>query len=241
MKSFKAIVCVVALLSLVVVGIAALDETPASWVIASNFGDRDYTTVTTVIAQVGSRSIDLYFDEGAWLITNNVTFPTNITVHVVEGAQFSIPTNVVLTFRGGFEAGHYKVFGGLGTATGNGRFLWQKDSWGDSSQYQPGTGDISVAMESSSNFFIAYSDAGDAIVSNGVIEWATNLFIAAPGGTAVIDTVIASNFAYIGASLVIPSELDEQYGAAKVDSFRKVSNITNINANADFGDFWKQA
>ena len=165
----------VGILGAVVIG--GLSPTPASWVVASESAvgtNRNYSVVTGILARVGSRPINLIFDEGDWLLTNNVAFPTNVTVTVVEGARFVIPTNVALAFNGGWQAGHYAVFEGEGTASGTAQFLWNVSEWGDPTQYQPGTGDINFAINGLSNWVVGFVTNTAANVSNGIIPYVDN-------------------------------------------------------------------
>lgn len=68
---------------------------------------RDYITVSNVIAKIGStREVDLLFDGGAWNVTNNVTFSSNIGIMFSAGTSFtnSTTTKRTITVNGYIEA-----------------------------------------------------------------------------------------------------------------------------------------
>jgi len=154
-----------------------LAVTPASWIIASESAEgtnRNYSVVTGLLAEIDTRPVNLIFDEGDWLLTNNVTFPTNVKVTVVEGARFVIPTNVVLNFAGGWDAGHFAVFEGLGTATGTAQFLWNVTEWGDPTQYKPGEGDINAQFTSVTNWVVDFVSTAQTNTSNDLVTYVDN-------------------------------------------------------------------
>lgn len=124
-------------------------------ILASNYGSRNGATLTNVITLLSNRACRLIIDSGDWDITNNVSFPTNVTLHVARGSRLRITNGIVVTVNGGFEAGFYEVFVGLGTptgtATGNAQFLYRLSEWGSATSYNIGTGRLSQVVVSNEN------------------------------------------------------------------------------------------
>lgn len=176
-------------------------------VLAGNYGGRNGLTLTNVIGLVSNRPCRVIIDGGDWDSTNNVTFPTNITLHIARGSRIRMTNGTVLTINGGFEAGFYETFAGLGspsgTATGQASFLYRISEWGDLNTYNIGTGRLGYVAVSNNNLTLfsgltgsfdrlivqdwihGYSGTGDFYQAN-----ATNLLVRK---TAVVTTLIATN------------------------------------------------
>jgi hypothetical protein len=80
----------------------------------------DSSAFNTAISRIGSRKVDLIFPSGTYdLISNNVTFPENITLVFLQGAILNVGSGITLTINGEVKAGISQIFSGSGTITGN--------------------------------------------------------------------------------------------------------------------------
>lgn len=106
---------------------------------------RNATTITNQIARAGARNVHFVADGGYFSILKDITWPTNVTIEVIEGSHFDFSGgSATMTFQGNqFIAGDYLCFtGATGVATGNARFPYRYDAWGDTNRYFLGNGPL---------------------------------------------------------------------------------------------------
>lgn len=60
----------------------------------------------------------VYFPPGTYLVSLAITFPSNVTAELSNGAKLSINTGFTVTINGSIDAGLYQIFSGLGTVVG---------------------------------------------------------------------------------------------------------------------------
>jgi hypothetical protein len=103
--------------------------------------NRNSAEINTAITAAGTSSIQFGFDGGAYTISNNVTFPSNIAIKVYSGSSFAISSGIVMNFRTNhFDAPAKTIFSGTGTATGTVRTVYRWPEWGSSTLYNIGNG-----------------------------------------------------------------------------------------------------
>ena len=159
---------------LLTVATAAYGGTPRSSadVIASMYGDRNDTTLTTVTGLIGARTCRLIIDSGDWYVSNNLSIATNITVCVEPGARFNIVSGKTLTLNGPFEAGRYEVFTGSGTTAGSPKLVYRFSEWGDATTYPMGSGVVegvtNALLSSTLTVSGAWSITNDASVIDDI-------------------------------------------------------------------------
>ena len=156
-----------------------LNQVPSSDVLVSAFGARTDTTITNLIAAVGTRHCNFVFDGGPWLIsTNNVTFSSTIGVTVTAGAYFDVTNGAVMTFNGGgFNCGNQVAFSGTGSATGTAYFIYRWPAWGDTGRFVIGQGvyaGVSPALDGTTLTLTGDEHVRDVWMRNG---YATDMTI----------------------------------------------------------------
>ena len=73
------------------------------------------TTIQAAITAAGSNVALLALRPGTWVISDNLTIPSNITLKIVAGAYLQIASGKVVTFASPPQIGLYPVFTGTGT------------------------------------------------------------------------------------------------------------------------------
>jgi len=116
-------------------------------IFAGDRGDRSSTTLNTIITALGNRSKTVVLDGGPWVITANVTFPTNLAVVVLPGAYMAVSAGYVVTIDGPLIAGDYRIFSGAGQASGNADFTHRFVSWGSTNLFDVGVGKVAVTAD----------------------------------------------------------------------------------------------
>jgi hypothetical protein len=143
----------------------------------------DYTdtSIAAAIAAIGTANATLLLRPGTWVISNNISFPSNIKVKLPPGALLSIATGKAVTFNQPPEIGYYQVFSGLGTAAfsadaiGEINALW----WGDYTEAA-----ITAAISSiGANTADLYLAPGLWTISNGFTV-PSNINLVVPNGVA---------------------------------------------------------
>ena len=140
-KITKSILLVFIALTIAAVG----QRITRSSIYASDYGDRNSTTLNSVLSKLGTKETELVLDGGVWTITNDVTFASNICVRFEQGCWMNVYTGKTVTFNSGdllASDKHQKLFDGYGVVTGNARFLLSQDEWTTNAWQVPGTGDI---------------------------------------------------------------------------------------------------
>lgn len=81
-------------------------------------GGVNYTaaTINLAISSIGSSKVRLLLRQGSWVLEDDVTVPSNITLEIADGALITT-TGYTLTISGGLVAPPQKVFSGTGTVT----------------------------------------------------------------------------------------------------------------------------
>ena len=120
-------------------------EIPSKQIVARNYGSRDSITLTNITTKIGgTNKYVIIIDGGAWSISNNVTFGTNLALYLTPETYFDISAGSTVTVNGAWMADATRKFSGSGWATGSASFPWRHDEWGSTTQYNIGTGYISV-------------------------------------------------------------------------------------------------
>ena len=73
------------------------------------------STLVAAIATVGSTEATIYLAPSNWIITANLTIPSNITFKPERGALLVINSGKTLTINGPLDAGSYQIFSGSGS------------------------------------------------------------------------------------------------------------------------------
>ena len=148
----------------------SLNKTPSSDVLVSAFGSdgRTGTTLTNFITTYGTRELRAIIDGGKWDVTNNVTWPTNMTVSVTPGSWFEITNSVVMDFQSNsLEAADWALFAGSGSATGAASFLYRWPIWGDEGDFHIGDGRLGTNVWNiSTNIDVVTVEADDGYFAN---------------------------------------------------------------------------
>jgi len=129
---------------------------------------RTDVAISSALNAIGSTNKRaIYLDPAAWVISNDLTITSNITLRCPPGVDIQVAAGKTLTIEGAIEAGPYQIFSGTGTVTISGVQIIH-DQWTDGSgnDYYPSTDD-SIDLGSSSNQFKdIYSDG--TIYSDGI-------------------------------------------------------------------------
>lgn len=79
-------------------------------------GDFTNANITLALTAIGSSTgATLFLRPGTWVISADLTIPSNITLELPNGAVMQIATGKTLTINGSFKAGLYQVFDCVGT------------------------------------------------------------------------------------------------------------------------------
>jgi hypothetical protein len=85
--------------------------------ILNSYGDTTTALQNALNAYSGStQNVTFLFKDGTYTVGSSMTFSTNITVKMLNGAKFSIDSGRTLTISGNLEANNQDIFDGLGTA-----------------------------------------------------------------------------------------------------------------------------
>ena len=116
-------------------------QVPHGYRIARNWGAKTSATLTNLLADLGSTEHwVVVLDGGAWTISTNVTFGTNIHLVIMDDTYFNIATSQTVTVNGRWTKGPTMAFTGDGEAAGDADFLYRWTEWGDETQYDIGVG-----------------------------------------------------------------------------------------------------
>ena len=166
------------------------------------------TQLTNLISGIGSRQVELVFDGGAWGINTNVTFPTNISVCLVDGSYFTISNGMLMTFQtNNFLCGRQLAFTGSGKATGTAVFVYRWPEWASVSQAVIGAGEIGITnldntsilntresftMDNNTTGDMEYVDIERAVLQTVSIADGTGTFDTVTAGTATVTKITAN-------------------------------------------------
>ena len=151
-----------AMMIMLCIGATTLNRTPASDYLASSFGARNGITLTNAIKQLDNRSVNLIIDGGVWQISNNVAFPSNMSVQITPGSWFNVYLGRKITFsNNAFVADCQLCFAGNGSATGTAKFLYRWPQWGNENRFVIGNGQLSSAIVSNQSFTMVSGTTGD--------------------------------------------------------------------------------
>ena len=94
-------------------------------------GGDAYTDVTlnTALGTVGSNACIFLLQPGTWVLSENVTIPATIALHVPRGTTLNIAAGKTLTINGTLEAGEYAIFSGTGTIAGTPKIRTKDPTW----------------------------------------------------------------------------------------------------------------
>jgi len=185
----------------------------------SDRGPRNLATLTNSLAGVASLPYTFALDRGTWVVTDDLTVPTNVTVFMLPGAKFSISSGKTLELLGGFVAGVEEVFTGSGTASGPAVFPYRIPEWGSTSQYAIGEGYLETEFDSR---YSTFSTNDSYTYADGTTQSVDRLVVRGPmtGTTATVDRVVA-DVIDVGVANVDTGNLD-------------VANIGDLNVTGDF-------
>lgn len=131
------------------------DQVPCRWY--GTNGNKDDVTISAAISALGTRNTRLVFDGGLWWVSNNVVFPSNLTLEIRSDTYFSVATNKTIGFIGNnLIAEDRAVFAGSGMVTGWARFPFRYSAWGPTnlvligSGYQTNTAADALALSTAS-------------------------------------------------------------------------------------------
>ncbi len=102
---------------------------------ASVYGSNTSYTLSNVFEQVAGREMAIGIDRGAWLVDENLTVPSNVTLFVKRGSYFLLTNSATMTILGEVAAGDHLVFmkapeGGECMVDGtNGTFTFATSNW----------------------------------------------------------------------------------------------------------------
>lgn len=85
-------------------------------------GGTAYTdaTITAAINDIGSTSSTIKLAPGTWIISNDITIPSNISIIIPKGAIASVASGKTLTINGPLDDGLWQKFSGSGSVLGIG-------------------------------------------------------------------------------------------------------------------------
>ena len=83
--------------------------------VADRYGAQTSATLTLALAAIGSDQATLKLLPGTWVISSDITIPTNVTLKPERGAILSVTTTKTLTINGSLDAGPYQIFSWTGT------------------------------------------------------------------------------------------------------------------------------
>jgi hypothetical protein len=106
------------------------DEVNVQSLYCPTVADMTGAAISLAITKVAGNDCVLILSPGEWAISNDLTIPANIIIHLAFGAYFSIATGKVLTFINPPDAGPFQIFTGLGTATVTG-YPQDRAWWGE--------------------------------------------------------------------------------------------------------------
>jgi len=213
---------------LILIPVSAMAQRATRYeIFASEHGTNTSVTLNKIISDRGSQETVLVLDWKTWAITNDVTFPSNFTVRVMEGAKFNVYTNYTLTFRDcDFEAGHYDCFDGAGSVTGSARFLWLQDQWGA----VPGTGDISQVSTWQEWMTNAYPLLDTDYTDDVTMSQVSNVVNGATSGVAFASLARLCDVSGCWADYVDDDTVQITNGCGVcVDEYFEITSVTNID------------
>jgi len=129
------------------------DLTRVGWVgvdVLTLYGDgtdRNDATITKALTGAGNSYCTFYLSPGEWLISNDIVFPSNISVKTPYGATFSIDTGKTLTFYSPehiIAGDRQQIFTGAGDIVFTSAGRAYPDWWAENAT--PGTTDLAAAI-----------------------------------------------------------------------------------------------
>lgn len=87
------------------------------------------TTLNTAAGTVGANNVCFLLQPGTWVLAENVTLASNITLFVPRGTTLQIAAGKTLTINGTLEAGEYIIFTGTGIVAGTPKIRIKDPTW----------------------------------------------------------------------------------------------------------------
>lgn len=110
----------------------AIDYLAAKKVYATDYGDgtKVWATLDDAITEIGSDNVELIIDSGTWAVTDDLIFPSNITLDFQNGAIFQISSSKTVIINNHKCTNNQQIF----DCTGTGKVILQgysscKASW----------------------------------------------------------------------------------------------------------------
>lgn len=87
------------------------------------------TTLNDAAGAVSSNNVCFLLQPGTWVLSDNVTLASNITLQVPRGTTLQVAAGKTLTINGNLEAGEYAIFSGTGTIAGTPKIRIKDPTW----------------------------------------------------------------------------------------------------------------
>lgn len=78
------------------------------------FNVKRYITINDAVQAASVAGGKLLFPPGTYLLDENITVPSNVTLEFTNGSTINIASNIIFTINGYIEAGYYQLFTGSG-------------------------------------------------------------------------------------------------------------------------------
>ncbi|MCH8247090.1 MAG: tail fiber protein [Bacteroidetes bacterium] len=144
-------------------------------IMAKDYGPQTSGTLNKILTDLGSNPGTVVVSGGKWSMTNNLVFPTTMSLVIVPGSTLDIISGVSIGINSELLAGDYLLFTGLGTATGTVKCLYRFTSWGSRTQYNIGDGSHAVTLEQHPNADTnSLDDITEALAGAGITIVRTN-------------------------------------------------------------------
>ena len=189
-----------------IAGIAFAQSVPKDGKIyALGYGGKTDVALNAVLTAVGSDRRTIVISGGEWTISDDVTVPTNVTLEVTGDSYFNIANGEVLTINGTLDAEPTVLFTGSGTAAGSATFLWRASVWGDTNQYNIGSGIISIGNSLNDILGNGNNASSQNATNFNLIQAVTGQFNQVVGGTGTFETVNVTGSLNANGGFINPS------------------------------------
>jgi len=90
----------------------------------------DYSALNKLVNNtISGAQATVIFPKGTYKVSGNIIFPSNISLHFMQGSMLSPDAGVTVTINGAVEAGQYQIFSGTGTISGGLRVNQVNAAW----------------------------------------------------------------------------------------------------------------
>jgi len=196
---------------------------------------RTDVSIQSAITAIGSVTACLLLHPGLWGINNDLTIPSNITLHVPPGAMLVIATGKVLTISGPVIAGAYRIFTYSGAGSSAVVSLYPQDQkwWNNAQRFD--SSDL-LALQGTVNG--AFTVGGNTVI-NGAANVVGNITVGnfttlrgiAVGGNAVVNGALnAGNVTVTGLTILETSSLYNEKGLYWLDGTNTAKQMMRLTA-----------